>query len=223
MRALLFLLLVTNLVVAGFAVLSHRQEVVNGYTALKGEQPLDNETIILLSEYQQSHGELQPLGQTERSSAVCTRLVGEWDSEQVIDIVQHLQGLDAQHLQQGTLKHARVSYWVTIPPQTDQAAAIAAKISLRKAKISDVFILKSGERKHALSLGLFSSEDAAIRRVRQVNQLDSGLGKAGVESITLYVDRPWIEYSLERPVVEVIEPKAMKGVLEQTQQRCSSE
>jgi hypothetical protein len=220
MRSIAFLLLLSNLVVAGFSILSYRQEQAEQAFKKSDPQGFNNGSIVLLSEYRQQNGELNP--QANQSSSVsCTRIVGDWDSSKVESLMSQLEKEAVKHLHQGSVKYAKVSYWLTIPPLADQVKAVAAKMELQRQKVTDVFILKSGERRYGLSLGIFTLEDTAIKRALAVNQLDTGLEDARVESITLYVDRPWIEFQSEQSINELIMAELKKNQLEQTQQSCS--
>ena len=221
MKALIFLLLVANVVVAGFSVISYRQEGIKKKLPSGLNPTLYEESIILLSEYRSQQGE-ESLRDSLLNEAFCTRIVGDWDSNQLQEIISLLEGEHAEYLKQGTIKHARVSYWVTIPPLKDHSQAVAVKLALHSSQVADLFILKSGERRHALSLGIYASEEAAVRRAQHINSLAIGGKAAEVEVITLYVDRPWVEYHLERPIVELLPPELLNGSLEQSQQRCST-
>jgi hypothetical protein len=76
---------------------------------------------------------------------------------------------------------ADASYWVHIPPLANAAAAERKTAELRKLGITDYEVrLDEGPARFAISLGLFSTEQAAVDFLQ-------GLGKRGVKSARIEV------------------------------------
>ena len=60
------------------------------------------------------------------------------------------------------LKEVSASYWVYIPPLANKKEADAKAAELKKLQIQEYFVIQeSGPNNHAISLGLFSTRDAA--------------------------------------------------------------
>jgi len=60
----------------------------------------------------------------------------------------------------------KASWWVFIPPQGGRAAAMKKTAELKALKVDDYFVIQEeGSMRWAVSLGVFSSEDAAKARL----------------------------------------------------------
>lgn len=67
-------------------------------------------------------------------------------------------------------------YWVVFPPLPSEAASKVKLQEMVALKIKEAFIIQDGIWKNGLSLGLFSTEDAARRYIREMeNKGVSGL------------------------------------------------
>jgi len=61
-----------------------------------------------------------------------------------------------------TSKEASASYWVYIPPLANKKEAEAKAVELKKLQVQEYFIIQeNGPNNHAISLGLFSTREAA--------------------------------------------------------------
>jgi hypothetical protein len=61
-------------------------------------------------------------------------------------------------------------YWVIFPPLPSEAASQVKQKEMLALKIKEAFVIKDGVWKNGLSLGLFSSEDAARRYIRELEE-----------------------------------------------------
>ena len=78
-----------------------------------------------------------------------------------------------------TLATGAVSYWVFIPPLASKKDAEAKASELKKMKIGDYFIVQEdGPNNNAISLGLFSTRDAADAYLKSLR--DKGVKSAKV-------------------------------------------
>jgi len=66
-------------------------------------------------------------------------------------------------------KRVRERYWVYLEPQ-DEAEAKAQLEELKKKGLNDYYMISKGEKKNAISLGLFSSQDAVNRRLVELER-----------------------------------------------------
>lgn len=67
-------------------------------------------------------------------------------------------------------------YWVIFPPLPSEAASQVKQQEMLALKIKEVFVIKDGIWKNGISLGLFASEDAARRYIREME----GKGVSGL-------------------------------------------
>jgi hypothetical protein len=62
----------------------------------------------------------------------------------------------------------RTRYWVLLPAAPSRKQALAVVEKLKRAGVKDYYLIPSGENVNALSLGVFSSREAARRRMADV-------------------------------------------------------
>ncbi len=86
------------------------------------------------------------------------------------------------------------SYWVYLPPRPSRAEAVALEKKLKAAGVTDLWRLRKGEMRNAISLGLYTRKDAAEKRLRslQAKGFDARL-KTTREQLPRYWIRfePW--------------------------------
>lgn len=71
-------------------------------------------------------------------------------------------------------------YWVVFPPLPSEAASQVKLKEMLALKIKEAFIINDGIWKNGLSLGLFSTEDAARRYIRELE--DKGVSGLRMET-----------------------------------------
>jgi hypothetical protein len=59
-------------------------------------------------------------------------------------------------------------YWVIFPPLPSPAAGNAKLREFTALNVQEAFIIKDGNWKNGISLGLYASEEAARRRLREI-------------------------------------------------------
>lgn len=65
----------------------------------------------------------------------------------------------------------RVGYWVYLPPQSSEEEAESVTETLRENGFTDFYIVRSGEKENAVSLGVFSDTARADRRAARIGQM----------------------------------------------------
>jgi len=150
----------------------------------------------------------------------CVKIVGDWELDRFAVIKKQMESLDKQVLFEGKERRKKVNYWVVIPPFKSKQEAITAKGQLRNAKIVDTFIIKSGVRENALSLGLYSNAEGAQRRAKYVNGQNLGVAEASIEALTLYVDRYWLKVASEGDELDSILSIIGKGIIDTKLEQC---
>lgn len=68
-------------------------------------------------------------------------------------------------------RFARTRYWVLLPPSRNPAAAQLVVERLKQAGMKDYYLIPEGPNRNAISLGVFSSQEGARRRVADVTPL----------------------------------------------------
>lgn len=71
-------------------------------------------------------------------------------------------------------------WWVYIPPLTDKATADKKAGELRALGVSDYFVVQEGVNRHAVSLGVFSSEKRAQERLSELQSQGVRSARLGI-------------------------------------------
>ncbi len=93
--------------------------------------------------------------------------------------------------------------WVLFPPLPSPESAEAKRAELAAAGIKDAFVVKDGVWRNAISLGLFADDEAAGRRVREVE------GKGVLGTRVEVQPRQGTEFYF---VIRSEDPDALKGL-----------
>ena len=143
------------------------------------------------------------------------KIVGDWDQEAgLISIKEKIGAIDKYVVSEGKERRKKVNYWVVIPPFSSRVEAISARRALQRAKVVDTFIIQSGSRANALSMGLYSKEESAKRRVNYINGKKLATAKASIETLTLYVDQSWMKIAPIGEDLEVIKTAIGEGIID---------
>ncbi len=85
----------------------------------------------------------------------------------------------------------RKAYWVLLPPAISRAEARETLARLKQLQISDYFLVPTGEKANAISLGVFSKFESAHRRIKQMQKLGF---KPVFEKVELAKREYWLEW-----------------------------
>ncbi len=91
-----------------------------------------------------------------------------------------LNGMAEERLMSFSEVPVELRHWVIFPPLPSREAATAKLAGFAAAGIKDAFLVKSGPWDNAISLGLYAKEEAARRRVRELE--DKGIPGTRIES-----------------------------------------
>ena len=186
MKWLIYSLIVINLGVAAWHYRGgdSRQD---GVIAEAGDQ--DGQQLVLLREHR---------AQQEKEKAakvaparLCYGLGPFENSEHAKQAQQVLkqQGISAQSV---TLRDtSRDGYWVVIPPATDRETARRSLEELKGKGVKDYFLVATGQHENAISLGVFSKQEHAERRINDINSM--GFSPV-IESVKLPRKVYWLEW-----------------------------
>jgi hypothetical protein len=104
---------------------------------------------------------------------------------------------------EGERQISRQTFWVMLPPFGSAGAAEAVVAKLARQRAGDFYMVKTGEFANAISLGIFSTKEAAQRRVAQIRALPIKTRAPRIEAIELPAKRHWIAFSASDPAPEV--------------------
>lgn len=121
----------------------------------------------------------------------CIRLRSLESQAAAAGVIKALQEGGATVRGQGEEAGEIKRYWVMLPPGGSAAAATPVLERLQRAGIKDFYLIRSGKNVNAISLGVYSSKDAAQNRLRQIQELKLA---PRIEEITLPAKRWWVEF-----------------------------
>lgn len=186
MRVLIFLLVLANLLFYAFSHGLFGSEVSNEAANL---QEINPQQVRILSRGEPPAGDAPPAAEAAADApepapvasrqelpAVCLQASalpeGERAALQIL-ISTKFPGFTLQEIP--TAAH---SWWVYIPPLADRIKADKKAQELKGLGVADYFIVQEGAQRHAISLGIFSSEKSASDHLVQ-------LRKQGVRSAVM--------------------------------------
>jgi hypothetical protein len=83
-------------------------------------------------------------------------------------------------LSRGQVNGEGNGWWVYMPPLADKAAAEKKTSELRALGVSDYFVVQDGVNRHAISLGVFSSEKRAQERLAELQSQGVRSARVGI-------------------------------------------
>ncbi len=86
----------------------------------------------------------------------------------------------------------RQTYWVMIPPYKTANAARDAATLLAKAKVRDFLVIRSGDFKNGISLGLFSQKEGADSRLQEIMALKLNIRQPEVRQRSSSAHSYWL-------------------------------
>jgi hypothetical protein len=88
----------------------------------------------------------------------------------------------------------RHRYWVYLPVMPSRASAIDKSKKLAQARISDYYIVRSGAKKNAISMGHYKEKQHADRRVSRLKKQGFAIE---MEVIFRQINIFWLDYSID--------------------------
>jgi len=188
MKWIAIFFLLANVIYFGWQMNQRLDHVIPATANNEEVVPASSKPLVLLSELE----ELPPLRDTQdlledgdMSEAVSEETVineGDIDMEGTcFSIGPYVQKADHKTLSDWLLARnipfrerpesirTRERYWVYLEPQ-DEAEAKAQLDELKNKGLSDYYMISKGDMKNAISLGLFSSQDAVNRRLVELER-----------------------------------------------------
>ena len=124
----------------------------------------------------------------------CWRISGFESKESAGHAAHKLSRTGVQVRRRGSMKSETTRYWIILPPYRSVASARVALETLRKSGIKDYYLIRGGDDKNGISLGVYSGHDAARRRYREIQRLRL---HPRIQEIAVPATTWWIEF--ERP------------------------
>jgi hypothetical protein len=171
MKWFAWVLLAANLAVTGFFIgRSYWPQMASGQTA-----PMNVDRLSLRSQ-------AAPATESTSRVAVAEALCVEWrglNHDEFAKVRDQLKAMAGERVMSFTEVPLNTRHWVIFPPLPSQQSAAAKLSELVAAGLQDAFVVKDGTWRNAISLGLYANDEAAGRRVREVE--DKGVLGTRVE------------------------------------------
>lgn len=132
----------------------------------------------------------------------------EWGSFSPADATRAAQRLEPLALGARLAQYRgeeTASWWVHMPPQGNRDAALRKAAELKKLGVEDYFILQdAGPQRWALSLGVFSTEDAAKAHLQALRE--KGVRTAVIDRRETRVPKVWFQVrGVDAPLQEKLQ------------------
>lgn len=141
---------------------------------------------------------------------ICFRVTNIGDKKVLQSLLKIVGQGKGEVVSQGESEIPKKKYWVMLPPYKSRTAANNALAQIKKTRVKDYFRIRSGDYVNAISLGVFSTMQAAKRRVSSVKKPLARIGRSRIEVVDYSVTRPWILFSAEADRDEAAWRKSMK-------------
>ncbi len=160
MKWITWTLLVANLAVAGFFVGKDYWPQASGHA-----DPMNVDRLRLRSQSAPDARSEPP--RVAQAEALCL----EWrnlNRDEYPKVREQLKSLAGERVMSFTEVPVDTRHWVIFPPLPSPESAAAKLNELVAAGLKDAFVVKDGPWRNAISLGLYANDEAARRRVREV-------------------------------------------------------
>ncbi len=128
--------------------------------------------------------------------ATCVRVAGIISEADARELAEGARRSGAILAYSGSTTFEQHRFWVLIPPFPSANAAQPTLETLRRRGLRDYYLIRTGENRNAISLGVFSGREAAESRYRRIERL--GL-EPRLERITLPALVYWVEAAWSEP------------------------
>ena len=176
MKWVVWILLLANLLVAGFFMGSGRWP----QAASEKTVPLNVDRLSLRSQSESPASNPAPPAPVVVAESMCV----EWRGLNLAEVAQvreQLKTMAGEQVMSFTEVPLKTRRWVIFPPLPSAQSAVAKLSELAAAGVQDAFVVKEGVWKNAISLGLYANDEAAGRRTREVES--KGVLGTQVESL----------------------------------------
>lgn len=204
MKKFVLILLLVNLLVAVFFIGSAYWP----QSASEKTASMSVDRLSLRSQSAQLEAKETPPPTIPSPVPVAEALCVEWrglNPEEFARVREQLKALVGEQVMSFTEVPLNTRRWVIFPPLPSAQSAAAKLSELAAVGVQDAFVVKNGDWQNAISLGLYANDEAAGRRVREVEA--KGVLGTRVE----LVPRQGTEYYF---VIRSEDPDALKSLSE---------
>lgn len=211
MKWIIYLLILLNI---AMFVWHFRPDEVAAITS-SGESGQDEATLslVLLKEQRQ---------QKEKEITRWCYSLGPFEDKQqasLANVILKAVGIDAERRLSKDAR--RKAYWVLLPPAESREVAQKSVARLKELKVTDYFLVVTGEKINAVSLGVYSQFESAHRRIKEMQALGF---KPDFEKVELPKREYWLDWPREggKPLSESDMKKVQKisGQARQIERGC---
>lgn len=139
--------------------------------------------------------QMDPATQPVVSSVACYTAGPFVTVREAADIADKLRPLGVEARQRVTETTELSAYWVYLPPFKSREHAQEIARGLERRGVTDYFVISAADKENAVSLGVFSTREAAERRRNELAKL--GYAPAVDERYRVRFEY-WLDYSLGR-------------------------
>lgn len=113
-----------------------------------------------------------------------------------------------------TVQTQKINYWLMLPADKEHSKVSDVVAVLKKQRIKDFFVVRSGRYEGAISLGVYSTRERAEQRYKQINGLKLRLPKPVIEALELPAKQLVIWFQLRADA----HPEDMASLLDNSKQ-----
>ncbi|MFN0038752.1 MAG: hypothetical protein ACKVP2_04495 [Burkholderiales bacterium] len=177
MKTVFFLLLAVNLVVAG--IITMRELTPNPDALLAGQQIHADQIVTIPPRPRPPPESAAPATPAPDKTAVCM----EWASFGAVELTKAEKSLEGLRLG-ARLQRTEVSvpsrFWVFVPPMRNKVQMEKKMAELKALGVAELYpMLEPGPDLHAISLGIFRSEDGARKYLATLRDIGVRSAKVG--------------------------------------------
>lgn len=125
----------------------------------------------------------------------CYRIAGIRDQIALAPLAERVQEAGGKVTGKGSTDSATYRYWVMFPPFRSETAADAVVRELQRRRVRDFFLVRTGENRNGISLGVFSTAEAAKRRFDEILRLRVAGATPRIERVEAMSRRWWLTFS----------------------------
>ncbi|SCZ68429.1 SPOR domain-containing protein [Thiohalomonas denitrificans] len=136
--------------------------------------------------------------ETEHESPVilppeCYRIAGFREATDADALTAAIQQNGARLSGRGASQMTRRNHWVLIPPVSSRTDARRVIRELQAFGMNDFYLVRNGEYANAISLGVFSTEAAALQRLKRIRALSLSGPNPRLDRKEMTAKRYWVE------------------------------
>lgn len=141
----------------------------------------------------------------------CFRIEGIKKEKEALALMTALEVQGIKTRKTGSLQTEERRYWVKVSAGKTKAQASKVLKTLKKGGLRDFYLIQGNDVGKTISLGVFSTRDAAERRYKSVQGLKL---KPKIDEIRLPIRRWWLDTAkaLREPLDEVLRTQAIRDV-----------